>query len=116
MVRVRLDALIAVVAFFAWIPALAQFENDVPSVPPPPVVVEEMLRLANVGPDDFVIDLGSGDGRVVIAAVRKFGARGIGVDLDPDRIAESVYSAGLQGVSDRVAFHREDLFKFGISQ
>ncbi|HEV8518490.1 MAG TPA: class I SAM-dependent methyltransferase [Burkholderiales bacterium] len=96
--------------------ARAQFSYDVPFVPTPPVVVEEMLRLANVGPDDFVIDLGSGDGRVVIAAVRKFGARGIGVDLDPDRIAESVYSARLQGVSDRVAFHREDLFKFGISQ
>jgi hypothetical protein len=96
--------------------AHAQFSYDVPFVPTPPVVVEEMLRLASVGPSDFLIDLGSGDGRVVIAAVRKFGARGVGVDLDPDRIAESVYSAGLQGVSDRVAFHREDLFKFEISQ
>ena len=113
----RRRAIVAIAACCAApLLARAQFSYDVPFVPTPPVVVEEMLRLANVGPDDFVIDLGSGDGRVVIAAVRKFGARGIGVDLDPDRIAESVYSAGLQGVSDRVAFHREDLFKFGISQ
>lgn len=113
----RRRALVAIAACCAApLLARAQFSYDVPFVPTPPVVVEEMLRLANVGPDDFVIDLGSGDGRVVIAAVRKFGARGVGVDLDPDRIAESVYSAGLQGVSDRVAFHREDLFKFGISQ
>jgi hypothetical protein len=113
----RRRAIIAIAACCAApLLARAQFSYDVPFVPTPPVVVEEMLRLANVGPDDFVIDLGSGDGRVVIAAVRKFGARGVGVDLDPDRIAESVYSAGLQGVSDRVAFHREDLFKFGISQ
>ncbi len=113
----RRRAIVAIAACCAApLLARAQFSYDVPFVPTPPVVVEEMLRLANVGPDDFVIDLGSGDGRVVISAVRKFGARGVGVDLDPDRIAESVYSAGLQGVSDRVAFHREDLFKFGISQ
>ena len=113
----RRRALVAIAACCAApLLARAQFSYDVPYVPTPPVVVEEMLRLANVGPDDFVMDLGSGDGRVVIAAVRKFGARGIGVDLDPDRIAESVYSARLQGVTDRVAFHREDLFKFDISQ
>jgi hypothetical protein len=94
----------------------AQPTYDVPYVPTPPVVVEEMLRLAAVGPDDFVIDLGSGDGRVVIAAVKKFGARGIGVDLDPERIAESVYNASEAGVSDRVEFLREDLFKFDISR
>ena len=61
--------------------AHAQFPFDVPFVPTPPVVVEEILRLANVGPDDFVVDLGSGDGRILIAAARKFGARGIGVVL-----------------------------------
>ncbi|OHC83066.1 MAG: hypothetical protein A3G73_04900 [Rhodospirillales bacterium RIFCSPLOWO2_12_FULL_67_15] len=85
-------------------------------MPTPPVVVEEMLRLANVGPADFVIDLGSGDGRILIAAAEKFGARGIGVDLDPDRIEESVYGAQLAGVSDRIAFQRQDLFKFDISR
>ena len=81
----------------------AQFSYDVPYVPTPHVVVEEMLRLANVKSDDFVMDLGSGDGRILIAAVRKFGARGVGVDLDPDRIAESDYNAQLQGVSGRPA-------------
>lgn len=96
--------------------AAAQFSYDVPFVPTPPVVVEEMLRLADVGPGDFVIDLGSGDGRILIAAAKKFGARGVGVDLDPDRILESVYNAQLYGVADHVAFHRQDLFKFDIGQ
>jgi hypothetical protein len=94
----------------------AQPSYDVPYVPTPPVVVEEMLRLAGVGPGDFVIDLGSGDGRILIAAAKKFGARGVGVDLDPERIDESVYGAELAGVSDRVAFQRQDLFKFDIGQ
>ena len=75
-----------------------------------------MLRLAEVGRDDFVIDLGSGDGRVVIAAAAKFGARGVGVDLDPERIAEADYNASVAGVADRVEFQRQDLFKFDISR
>ena len=111
-----LHALVMLVVLAACQPAAAQFSYDVPYVPTPHVVVEEMLRLAAVGPSDFVMDLGSGDGRILIAAARKFGARGVGVDLDPDRIAESVYNAQLQGVSERVAFHRQDLFKFDIAQ
>ena len=110
-----LRAALCSTVFLLAIPAAqAQFSYDVPYVPTPPVVVEEMLRLAEVTAEDFVIDLGSGDGRVVIAAVSKFGARGIGVDLDPDRILESDYNASVAGVSDRVAFHRADLFKFEI--
>jgi hypothetical protein len=108
--------LVATVACLAASAARAQSNYDVPYVPTPHVVVEEMLRLANVKADDFVIDLGSGDGRILIAAVRKFGARGVGVDLDPDRIAESVYNAELAGVSERVAFLNQDLFKFGIAE
>ena len=108
--------LAAAIVCFVASSAHAQFPFDVPFVPTPPVVVEEILRLGNVGPDDFVMDLGSGDGRILIAAARKFGARGIGVDLDPDRIEESVYSAQLQGVSDRVAFQLQDLFKFDLSR
>lgn len=96
--------------------ARAQFNYDVPFVPTPPVVVEEMLRLAKVGRDDFVMDLGSGDGRILIAAARKFGARGIGVDLDPDRIEESTYNAQIQGVADRVTFEQQDLFKFDLGR
>ena len=111
----RLRCALVVVAFCWLAPAArAQFSFDVPYVPTPFVVVEEMLRLARVGADDFVLDLGSGDGRILIAAVRKFGARGAGVDLDPDRIAESVYNAQLYGVSDRVEFYNQDLFKFDL--
>ena len=112
--RARLVIAAAVVCF-ATPSARAQFSYDVPFVPTPYVVVEEMLRLAKVGADDFVMDLGSGDGRILIAAARKFGARGVGVDLDPDRIEESLYSAQLQGVSDRVTFLQQDLFKFDLS-
>ncbi|HWP88390.1 MAG TPA: methyltransferase domain-containing protein [Burkholderiales bacterium] len=112
--RARL-VIAAVVVCFATPSARAQFSYDVPFVPTPYVVVEEMLRLAKVGADDFVMDLGSGDGRILIAAARKFGARGVGVDLDPDRIEESLYSAQLQGVSDRVTFLQQDLFKFDLS-
>ena len=102
--------------WFAPFSATAQSGYDVPYVPTPPVVVEEMLRLARVGPADFVIDLGSGDGRILIAAAEKFGARGIGVDLDPERIEESVEGAQLAGVSGRVAFQQQDLSKFDISR
>lgn len=116
LMRAALHSLAALVLLAAGFPSAAQFSYDVPYVPTPHIVVEEMLRLANVGPNDFVMDLGSGDGRILIAAARKFGARGVGVDLDPDRIAESVYNAQLQGVSERVAFHRQDLFKFEIGQ
>jgi hypothetical protein len=114
--RRMLRAILVLIAVAAAAPAAAQFKYDVPYVPTPPVVVEEMLRLAAVGPGDFVMDLGSGDGRILIAAAKKFGARGIGVDLDPERIEESVYNAQLAGVSDRVTFQQQDLFKFDISQ
>jgi SAM-dependent methyltransferase len=108
-------AVIAFVFILAPAAARAQFNYDVPYVPTPYVVVEEMLRLAKVGAGDFVMDLGSGDGRILIAAARKFGARGVGVDLDPDRIEESLYNAQQQGVGDRVTFEQQDLFKFDIS-
>ena len=69
-----------------------------------------------VGPKDFVIDLGSGDGRIVVTAARKFGARGIGVDLDEELVAQSEESARRAGVEDRVRFHRQDLFKTDLDQ
>jgi hypothetical protein len=79
-------------------------------------VIEEMLRLANVTAQDFVMDLGSGDGRVLITAAKKFGARGTGVDLDGDLVAESIEAAAAAGVADRVKFLQQDLFKTDISQ
>lgn len=92
------------------------WQFDVPFVPTPYVVIEEMLRLARVTPQDFVMDLGSGDGRVLITAAKKYGARGIGVDLDGDLVAESIDAAAAAGVSDRVKFLQQDLFKTDISQ
>lgn len=89
-----------------------QVKRDVPYVPTPQKVVDEMLRLANVTKDDVVYDLGCGDGRLVITAVKTFGARrGFGVDIDPERIAESNANAKAAGVTDRVNFAVQDLFQ-----
>lgn len=92
------------------------WQFDVPFVPTPYVVIEEMLRLARVTPRDFVMDLGSGDGRVLVTAAKKFGASGIGVDLDGELVAESIEAAAAAGVTDRVKFLQQDLFKTDISQ
>ena len=89
---------------------------DVPFVPTPYVVIEEMLRLAKVTPQDYVMDLGSGDGRVLITAAQRYGARGMGVDLDGDLVAESMASAAEAGVADRVSFVQQDLFKTDLSR
>ena len=97
-------------------PSHAQWPYDVPFVPSPQVVVDEMLRLAEVTKDDFVMDLGSGDGRILITAAQKFGARGIGVDLDASLIEQSLANAQTAGVSERVQFLRQDLFKTDLSQ
>ena len=83
---------------------------DVPYVPTPMSVVEAMLNIAKVGPNDFLIDLGSGDGRIVITAARKYGARGFGVDLDGALVAQARRDAQRQGVSDRVEFYTRNLF------
>lgn len=83
---------------------------DVVYVPTPEPVVNEMLRLANVKSDDIVYDLGSGDGRIVIAAAQQHGARGIGIDINPERIREANENAQKAGVSDRVEFRQQDLF------
>jgi len=96
--------------------AQVHWQFDVPFVPTPYVVIEEMLRLADVTPRDFVMDLGSGDGRVLITAAKKFGARGIGVDLDGDLVAESLEAAKAAGVADRVQFLQQDLFKTDLNQ
>ncbi|MEK7877641.1 MAG: class I SAM-dependent methyltransferase, partial [Pseudomonadota bacterium] len=90
-------------------------EPSVPYVPTPQEVVERMLEIAKVGPQDYLIDLGSGDGRIVVTAAKKLGARGFGVDLNPVRIKESVENAAKAGVSDRVAFQQRDLFQTDLS-
>jgi trans-aconitate methyltransferase len=84
---------------------------DVIFLPTPPEVVAAMLTAARVGKGDVVYDLGSGDGRIVISAVKDFGAaRGVGIDIDPERVAEASANARQSGVADRVTFLNQDLF------
>jgi SAM-dependent methyltransferase len=110
--------------------ALAGCATEVPSArdaePTPPVkldviyvatdltIVNAMLTLAGVTRDDVVYDLGCGDGRIVIAAAKEFGARGVGVDLDPQRIREAQANAARAGVADRVTFRVQDIFDTDI--
>ncbi|HZO03259.1 MAG TPA: class I SAM-dependent methyltransferase [Burkholderiales bacterium] len=104
-------------ALFLAVPFLSPtLARDVPYVPTPEKVVEGMLQLAKVGPKDVVYDLGSGDGRIVIAAAKKHGARGVGIDIDPQRIKEARDNARRAGVGDRVEFREGDLFKADISE
>jgi hypothetical protein len=91
-------------------------EPRVPYVPTPQEVVERMLEIAKVTAKDYVVDLGSGDGRIVITAAKKHGARGFGVDLNPDRISEANANAGKAGVTDKVAFYQRDLFETDLSE
>ncbi len=83
---------------------------DVPFVPTPPEVVDEMLRLAGVKAGDVLYDLGCGDGRIVIAAAKRYGVKAIGIDIDPVRISESNENAAAAGLAGKVRFIQEDLF------
>jgi precorrin-6B methylase 2 len=87
---------------------------DVPYVPTPPEVVQGMLKLAEVKKGEMVIDLGCGDGRIVVAAGKDFGARGIGYDLNPERIKEAKENARQAGVEDRIQFVQKNLFEADI--
>lgn len=83
---------------------------DVIFVPTPQSVVDAMLKIAKVGKNDVVYDLGCGDGRIVITAAKQFGARGVGIDIDPKRIEESNANAVAAGVTNRVRFLHTDIF------
>lgn len=83
---------------------------DVIFVPTPQAVVDAMLKMANVTKNDVVYDLGCGDGRIVITAAKQFGARGVGIDIDPQRIKESNDNAVAAGVTDKVKFSNSDIF------
>lgn len=93
-----------------------QRKPDIGYLPTPPEVVEAMLTLAGVNSDDILYDLGSGDGRVAIAAAQQFGTRGVGIDIDPVRIQEASENARQAGVSDRVKFYQQDLFESDFSE
>ena len=89
--------------------------DEVPFVVTPDNVTLAMLELAQVGPQDYVLDLGSGDGRIVILAARRFGARGLGVEIVPELVERSRRNATLAGVADRARFEQQDLFKTDLS-
>src|SRR2546430_2542232 len=89
---------------------------DVPYVPTTAEAVTAMLRLANIKATDIVFDLGCGDGRIVIAAAKTFGVRGVGVDIDPARISEARENARKAGVENLVRFEEKDLFKTDIHE
>src|SRR5215510_14706523 len=116
----RIVPLLCVLGALAAHPAVAQEVEtpklDAPYVPTPQVTVDEMLRIANVGPQDVVVDLGSGDGRIVITAAQKFGARGFGVELDWRLNLQAVENARHAGVESRVRFLEQDLFKTDLSE
>jgi SAM-dependent methyltransferase len=88
---------------------------DVPFVPTPQEVVDRMLALAKVGKTDTLYDLGCGDGRIVITAAKQFGAHGVGIDLNPERIAEAHANAKKAGVDGRVTFRQANLFETDLS-
>lgn len=94
-------------------PALAL--EEVPFVTSPDNVTLEMLRIAQVGPQDHLIDLGSGDGRIVIVAAQRFGASGLGVEIVPDLVRQSQESARQAGVAGRAQFREQDIFKTDLS-
>lgn len=118
----RRRVLLALGAMSVAQPALGQ-DGDIelkrtggPYVPTPQVVVDEMLRIGKVGPNDFVVDLGSGDGVIVLTAAVKHKARGFGVDIDPELVTLSNNEAKKRGVADRAAFHVQDVFKADIGR
>jgi ribosomal protein L11 methylase PrmA len=114
------------VSRLATVPALALMlaagasaqtvQRDVPYVPTPEHVVKRMLELAQIKKGEFMMDLGSGDGRIAIAAARDFGARAVGIDIDPQRIKEANENVQKNGVGDRVRILQADLFEANISE
>ena len=117
----RALALFALIVPFAataqkFEPQVGQAGKDVIWVPTPEEVVERMLTMAQVGPNDFVMDLGSGDGRTVIMAAKKFGARSLGIEYNPDMVKLSQDNAQKAGVAERAQFRRADIFATDFSQ
>ncbi len=111
---IKFLVLIFAVVGFTFSSAQTQ-DLDVPYVPTPQPVVDKMLDMADVGPGDYVIDLGSGDGRIVISAVQR-GAYGHGIDLDPERIKEARENAAAQDLGDEVMFLQENIFETDFSR
>lgn len=111
----RLPSILLVLAACVAAGAARAQGEEVPFVTSPDNVTLEMLRMAGVGPRDHVIDLGSGDGRIVILAAKRFGASGLGVDIVPDLVQKSRRSAADAGVADRARFEVQDLFQTDLA-
>jgi methylase of polypeptide subunit release factors len=111
-----IPSLAACVAALTCLAAGAQPTEEVPFITSPDNVTLEMLRVANVGPRDHVIDLGSGDGRIVITAAKRFGASGLGVEIVPELVQQSLRNARDAGVADRVDFKVQDLFETDLTR
>jgi Methyltransferase domain len=110
------SALLAALALsLACLCSAARAQEEVPFITTPDNVTLAMLQLAGVSAQDFVVDLGSGDGRIVITAARRFGARGLGVEIVPDLVAASRRNAATAGVADRTEFRVQDLFQTDLS-
>jgi len=116
LLRRSLSAALLVVGIAAAQPAQPRHEPDVPYVPTTPEAVQAMLKLADVQKNDVVYDLGCGDGRIAIAAARDFGAHGVGIDIDPQRIAEAKENVRKAGVQERVRILEGDLFEADIHE
>lgn len=113
----RLASLLGAACFwFGASPAFAQMAGDVPYVPTPWKVIDTMLGMAKLTPSDFIIDLGSGDGRIVVTAAKRHGVRGFGVDLDPNLVNTARREAERQGVAGRVRFLAQNIFITDISE
>jgi SAM-dependent methyltransferase len=110
---------VALASCLTNLPAFAQNATppvlDVPYVPTPQPVVDKMLQMAKVTKKDVLYDLGCGDGRMVVTAAKKYGARGIGIDIDPKRIADAKANAKKAGVTSRTKFAVGDLFQSDLS-
>src|SRR5688572_32477941 len=115
LVLARLTSLIAVVVCAAAAAAEPERTGG-PYVPTPQVVVDAMLDLAKVGPRDFVVDLGSGDGRIVLTAAQRYSARGFGVDIDPELVQLSNEEAKKRGMGERVSFRQQDVMQAKIDE
>ena len=119
--RARIITAVLILAIASLIPIAAQTAQEQPTrrpdihwVPTPPAVVDAMLKLAEVKPSDVVYDLGCGDGIIVTTAAQKYGARAVGIDIDPQRVKEATERAQKMGVSDKVKIIQGDLFESDI--
>ena len=104
---------------FLWTAGSGLAQSRIPDVhyePTPQLIVEDLLKMAEVNGTDIIYDLGCGDGRFVITAAKKYGARGVGIDIDPERIKESNQNARVAGVMDKVKFIEADLFETDIRE